>query len=604
MNFHQDNAQLDAFRNELSHLFALPDQDINRLSFCSTRVDKLTDWCESLPITQMARASAMLYQAIPEVVHLDVDPSTRLKMLEALRPSVQQCIAGMAKNLLTQSLVLNDNGYKAATVIQALQKHMTSGYSMVVTALTTQKELKRKSHPELALAITRAITGLGLMQFRACQIYVGTPPHLWQELHCLYRIAANFNVLHEAVADNMLQSHETTNAEHAYLRCLLLACSKPNQMAQKDIAHAYYAFENWVPHCHLKPVSHNGSHNLYRINLMSDQPPAAFTRINQQPDQWDWELDLSSLITTLQKQQQAPGSEIIKINRDISPQLLNQLIDSWQKEFQRQHPRRKVDAILQVVVGLSAIHKLLCGNKDFKLLMQKNNNSIDSTHFSSCDTSFEADPWSDAFDAGKGGAKFASFDTVFKNEQQGTHNTESHQVKLIDSSAGGYCLHWGQNVPVNLKAGEILAVRSGQQTPWSISVVRWIKQRKNSAQLGIQLLGHNPEPRAISAKRSNGPDSPFMPAIALEESSQLKLPQSLITASMPFHEKQKAQLNAFEYTSKVLLQNKLIASASISQFSYSEQQAEAKPTKPSSSRQRHRAQAVKPEADMPDFEDF
>ena len=66
--------------------------------------------------------------------------------------------------------------------------------------------------------------------------------------------------------------------------------------------------------------------------------------------------------------------------------------------------------------------------------------------------------------------------TIRKQQQQdyqGKHPV--YKVPLVDTSPGGYCLEWQDEIPNQVKAGELLGIRDEGRQKWSVGVVRWVQ---------------------------------------------------------------------------------------------------------------------------------
>ncbi|MEX1032311.1 MAG: PilZ domain-containing protein, partial [Cellvibrionaceae bacterium] len=252
----------------------LPRQDRAELSFCGgNRPAAVKTWAQSLPATRVNHTSVQLYKALPEICQLNTSADNRLEMLEAIRPYTQQCIQGLAKHFLNQPLILPEAPLKTAIIAQALQRHMTIGYSAVISELAGKVKKGKAPDAKLGVACHRALTGFGLLLLRGYQLYSRIPSNLWLELHSLYRFAEHYELLDQSVEDTLLQHSRSCTITQAYTRILLLACARPNQMRQTDVSAAYDVLENWAHLARIQAVNQQKSDNLFLINLSADMPP-------------------------------------------------------------------------------------------------------------------------------------------------------------------------------------------------------------------------------------------------------------------------------------------------------------------------------------------
>jgi hypothetical protein len=553
----------------------LPPQDQAKLAFCdSARAAKVADWAHQLPATRISHTSVLLYQALPEISRLDTSASNRLQMLEHLRPYVQQCIQGLAKNFLNKPLILPQAARKTAVIAQALQKHMSNGYCLVAKTLVQQHtdgKFKADQLEILSLAIHRAITGMGLQLLRNAQIYTPVSNQLWQEVHALYGLAEHLQLLKKSCVDPLLKLNRACTIEQAYFRILLLACSRPNQLRQNEVGILYDTLEDWARMVHFTDVNGN-ERNLFVVDL--DSASAPIYKNTADPDRNLREMDVQPLLESIHKQQEhGDQSQIIAIPLAIADHLINHLTTSWGELHQRQHPRRAAQAQLEVAVGLTSIHYHLAGQVEFQEFLKLGGRRGSGSQFESSQLSSEYDPWSEATDAGMntkaGIGKELDYEGVPAPTTKQHPSLPIYPVHTIDASSGGYCLDWRDEVPPQAKAGELVGLREPGRRYWNIGVIRWLKQSKGASQLGIQVLA--PQARAVAAKQLQkvGNDNVYMRALLIPPSStDANQLAGIVTAAHPFRANNKVKLNEYGSVSNAFLTELRYATGCMSLFSF------------------------------------
>lgn len=554
-----------------SHLlsqFILPAQDLRALSFCtSTRPAKVKQWAESLPATRMSHTSVLLYKALPEIVRLAVEAESRLEMLESLRPYVQQSIQGLSQEFLNQPLLLPDGALKTATVAQALQKHMTNGYLLVVRDLCAKsKAQKNPLRQKLTLALHRAVTGLGLSLLRSYQLYTPIPAHSWLDIHNLYRLAAAFDLLDHMVSDPLPADVQASTIQRAYLRALMLACARPNQLRQNEVSALYQALGHWVSLVGFSQGEESNRENLFVVNLSADMGPMYKTRFQGAMDDDTREIDTRQLLAALRKQKeqkQGSGEQIVTIPAEISPSLLAHLIDTWGVVRQRSFERRLASGELETTVGIANLHFQITEGVSFNSFLNHGATAgPPPSSFRSRRLSAEHDPWAEVYDTperlGKLGADAQTCEEIGK----------CSQVHILDASPGGYCLDWREHMPVQVRAGEVLGLREPGRRNWSVAVVRWLRQNRGATQLGVQVLAPSASPYGASMLQKTGSNGEYMRVLMLPELKAANRPASLLTAVVPFREYCKVKLNQRGEEQMVQLTRKLLATGSVSQFGF------------------------------------
>ncbi len=560
----------------------LPPQEQTSLSFCdSNRASRVAAWAAQLPATQISHTSVLLYQALPEVARLDTAPSSRLDILEHLRPYVQQCIQGLAQSFLNQPLIMPPEAMKTAVIAQALQKHMSNGYCQTIADLLHKRpngELKPEEEQLMIHALHRAITGMGLQYYRNAQIYTQVSSQLWLEINTLYLIAEHLQLLQKSWADPLLKNQTVCTIEQCFQRALLLACSRPNQLRQQEVSDVYDALESWSKFTSLAPANSNPN-NLFTLDLDSSFPPNYKSQWQEKPLPVQLrELNFSPLLDNLNKQGEQGGADqdIIDIPSNLNQRLLSHLIASWGSEHQREQPRRISNGILEVALGLTNVHFHLAQQLPFEQYMREFGQQKRGlgSHFTANEMPGTEDPWADAFDAEKGHAPLGNFgaNTRAQHANKGpTAKNEkypTYQVQMCDASPGGYCLDWRQKIPPQARAGELIALREPRRHQWSLGVIRWVKQHKGTSQLGIQLIAQQARAVAAQQLQKTGEDNVFMRAFMSMKAGVELDRQALLTAAVPFQAQNKVNLNDSGNSSTVQLTHLEYGTSSLCLFRY------------------------------------
>jgi len=595
----------------------LPPQDIDTLMYCrSNKPAQVKKWAEALPATQIQKTSSLLYKALPEIARLKTDPQSRLLMLESLRPYVQSCIEGLSKDFLNKPLILPDDAVKSATIAQALQKHMTAAYEVAARELClNDKAANAKQQQMLTQALHRAISGLGLQLMRSYQLYIPIQGQLWVQLHGLYQLAEYWECTSTTIMDSTLIHSTGCSIHQAYLRVLLLATARPNQLRQIEVNAIYSALELWASHSDLISGT-NDRDNLFVTNLSSDQAPIYKSRFQGKEGDDIRELDTRRLITAIKKHAAKVSPEQKKQLIDINPGLLNHLENAWSVSRQRNFERRLSQGELEVTVGLSNLHFHLADQTSFKdlLLADDRKNvmraSLDDA-FGAKPLSSEVDPWAQSFDAGGTHLINSKIANRSDNEKKETSSTlhPIATIVIMDTSPGGYCLNWEENIPKQVRAGEVIGLREPGRRTWSIALIRWVSQSKGASQLGIQVL--SPQAQAVGASviYKTGDKSEFLRALLLPEVKTINQPASLLTATVPFYDQAKITLNDKGEERKAQLVNQLLTTGTVAQFSFRELESSDKKNKKTESERKRPASKnekipEKRSLSKPDFDDF
>lgn len=537
----------------------LPDINLAKLSFCASKPAKVEEWANRFRATQTTETCVVLYQCLPEIARLKCHFDIRLEILEILRPVAQNAMESLTREFLQQPINLPENAQKKAIVAQAIQKSMIDGYGRCVVDICTQKRLKTPHLEALAKAIHRAVTGIGLLFFRSYQLYTHPPTGFWLQLHSYYQIAEHFNLLQTPVKDFLLRTRPATHIQTAYLRCLLMANARLNQLNRHDISHIYYALESWSGYVRLQPSVLREKDNVYLVNLSRDQGPSYKSRFDGGENDRVLELDIRVLIGQLAKQSPNHGDDAelavvspasgITVPPGFPATLLDHLTDSWSTIAQRRQERRSVHSSANISVGLVDTHYLIAGEQQFDAF---------------------ADESQLARAMGSSVLDILTADLSVKDHQTANHTAAdvTYEVDVQNVSAGGFCLLWKGAIPTKLKAGELVGIRQSGRHSWSVGVVRWVRQYRGESQLGIQTLANHPRPYAVAQSYDMGGYSDYMRALYLPATQNGRQSASLVTASAPFKELDKVKVFDGERAATAKLNKVIFATGSLQQFMF------------------------------------
>ncbi|MDL0432121.1 GTPase [Marinobacter sp. TBZ242] len=558
----------------------VPEQKTASLSFCHTSPKAFRDWVNQLPMANIGEASRQLYHAIIELNHLFIAPQQRLQLLELIRPKIHFVCSELSRHYLGLAIALPEKQRKIANLSQALQLHAASGYKLCVLEFLDNGGLD-KNRKGLATAIHRAISELAATIVRSHQLYCPSPTNSWLECHRLYRFAHR-NKLHGlSVNDETLNHRRTSTVEDSYKRILLLGCARPNQLRQTELARVYELFENWTHLVSCGPETDNDS--LFVVNMERDTAPVYRSLLEQKPGNDSYNFDtreLSEQITEAQHarhQKDGHSTSDLELPSRVSDTLLTHLSQALGILAKRNFNRIASQGTLEICVGLTATHFFVAGAKTFNEFVSGNDNGRhdQDNQFLKASRRKE-DAWAGAHDAGVGDDPMQSADTPinFRNSigatpdsEQDRRRPQSHHALLINTSPGGYCVAWETGVPASLQAGEILGVREQTNYPWSIAVVRWIRQVRNQGtQAGIELLAPSAAPCGVRLIQKVGNSSEYLRGLLLPEISVVNQAATLITPRLPFQSGSRISLLHDGREDQGTLSRKISATGSISQF--------------------------------------
>lgn len=559
----------------------VPEQKTASLSFCETSPKAFRDWIKQLPMANIGEASRQLYHAIIELNHLFIAPQQRFQFLELIRPKIHFVCTELSRHYLGLAVALPEKQRKIANLSQALQLHCASGYKLCVLELLDNGGLD-KNRKAVATATHRAISELAATIVRAHQLYCPSPAQSWLECHRLFRFAHRNKLANLTVEDDTLIHRHSSTVEDSYKRVLLLGCARPNQLRQNELLQTYELFETWTQHTECGPDI--GEDSLFVVNMERDTPPVYRSLLEQKPGADTFGFDTRELSRMLAEALHSSTSKArggdkpaspLQLPHRVSETLLTHLSQALGILAKRNFNRIASQGTLEVCVGLSAAHFFIAGEKHFNEFVRGNDNGDEENLFIRASRKKE-DAWAGAHDAGPAEDRLLSADTPINF--RGSHGQAaptsadkarppSHQALLINTSPGGYCVAWESNVPPSLQAGEILGVREQPSHPWSVAVVRWLRQVRNQGtQIGIELLAPSASPCGVRLIQKVGNSSEYLRGLLLPEISVVNQAATLITPRLPFQSGSRISLLHDGREDSGQLLRKLSATGSISQF--------------------------------------
>ena len=564
----------------------VPTTPLAQPSFCAGNVESITQWAKELPMANTGEAARQLYMAVRELNQWNTDPLLRFKVLEVVRPYIYSICSLLNKHFLQSSISLNEKQLKVANLTQALQGLLATGYKMVVAHSISRLAPTDKPSKVVTLAIHRAISDTNQTILRAFQLYCQPPEHAWLEINQLYLLAEMHKLLRFSVSDRQTRFLSASTIEDVYARAHLLGTAKPNNLRQQDLAQLYDASELWAEFAELSQADDESA--LFIINLHRDRPAQYRQHLRDAQKPLFRSLNTAALVQALKLWAANPnGNHKITVPGKLSDNLLSHAIQSWGIHWQRSFRRMPTEGQLKLCIGLSATHYYSAGMKEFEGLMAsiKPKTVEGETIDRSVDVgkvNAEEDVWANAFDAG--GARLAENESMnidaieFINKHKNKEHEEeeelvvkypTHNVTLINTSPGGYCVHWEGSVPTSIQAGELLGIQEHGVRHWSIGVIRWIRHlRDQGTQLGIELLAPRAEVGAARLLQKTGSNGPFMRALLLPAIKAIAQPATLLLPRIPFRTGNKVELLYPELQGRHQLTKRLASTSSFSQFQF------------------------------------
>jgi len=453
-------------------------------------------WVDDLPLLNTGKTLELVTDALDRINRLDIAPKQRHDALEFLSTPVMCINDALKKSFLGKSLPLQAGSLQQATQSIELCNRMACGYRIVVDDAGSNDSQRLL----LVTAIHRAIRYLSEIMLTSFRIYLQYPDGLWDIIHALYALAEELRLATTSVLDNTLQAAASSSIVTIYKQILLLSLACPYRLRQNEIHYVYNGLLEWSTASHLHRLKNNYTPGLFAVDLRSDLPPSYRVLRDLRQTGNNWRIldttEMAKQIQTAISRQAGTGSKPSGLG---DAQTMQRLMLAWGVMPKRKFNRHHHDARVKMVMGLHSIHR----SSALPAVEEKGeHNGITETirdHQYLQDPTFEKTTTFNTrmhrdIDSSQGGAQKDQqgelLSGAYLATARGVNPVESW--KMVNMSAGGYCLLWGSDAASGAQIGELVAIWSPEvsgQDNRQLGVIRWMKfTPEYGLELGIQLL--------------------------------------------------------------------------------------------------------------------
>lgn len=564
----------------------LAEQTKSEKSTFSLQKNAVDQWFDNLPMANIRIATKTIYNALKDTNSQKSSYKKRLYFLEKIHKPITELATNLRRLNLNRKLPLDEKHHRIATLLQKLHLQIAIGYKYVLKDLMNCRIFFLCSGKSklMALIIERLIRHNSLQLIAYYQFYNLPKKGLWSELHHLFLLASQENLLNKKVLDPSLTFTKVTSIKTIYLQILLVSIADPYRMAQHHIYSIFNQLEEWASLADIKKHVKNDDKDALVIDLSCDSQPAFVTFQDAADKNSIWTLNTSKLdYAHLFEHFDGPQKQTTEINGE----LLKQLSLSWGIAPTRSHSRRPAKSKLRVAIGLNNVHYVLNGynepewmqspDSETEKSLELHDNSHSSSSFSShtIDSTVKvSDIWGEVF-------QNKSTSGTTNNDDEFPRQHESGEVEnweMVNESIGGYCLLWDHTGSINAKVGEIIAISHdlSKEGYWFVGSVRWLKcVKKNKIQIGVQIIAPNAiavgTAKFVSMQEGMKSRAILLPAIPI-----LKQPKTLVTTALGYESRDQVMLDEYKLInanitsvkSKVVLLDTLDVSSHFSRFKY------------------------------------
>lgn len=539
-----------------------------------TRRRALRRWLAELPVADPTTSGRLLRDALVEINRLQLSPSQRLRTLETLRGPLAGIVSAQARNVYGTDFPLPERNQVHARQVEQLLLELAAGYYSLID------ERWRSSRKRRALPLQRSLHALNRLLFHYVCLYQPPPPGLWAHLHRLYATAESRGVAELSLPDPLAWRRRRSCAD-VYKHCLLLAAANPSRMRPQVLTQADALLERWAGLARLQHAE-AASHEAFFVAPDRDAPPLRPSRLGVTGSSL-YRLDTAPVVEAARRQLQPPPRWQFWHRSKQTPasrQLIENLLETLDLPPLRQSVRLPAQATMQVYMGLAQVHRGLVHYLGLSGL----DPNQPRARFTSRDVPHEGhqeqpdDIWeliyptellhrlAKADRQPRPAAEPPPFDTL-----------QSQEWSVINTSAGGYCLHARAACGYRVRVGELLLLRERNKprTPWQLAVVRWMQQRPDGLQIGIQRLGAMPLPALLKLTHSGGEQDTLLRALLLPADPVSRRPSTLLVQPHALRTKQCVVLRGATGEREIVLADLLESGRGFMWFEYQTLQSAA-----------------------------
>lgn len=528
------------------------------------------EWLRQLPVANLGETSRRLYNALREVNRLEAPAAKRLAFLEQVRPTHTYVLDGLRKHYVNRDFPLPDKSRRVAQLVLALLNELAIGYQVVLEQRGSGiRALSKRQQGE---AFHRAVSTLGALLVEGYLIYEPSPQGVWRRLHTLFRVAGEEGLDGFRCRDDQLGPEgEDTSVTEVYLQTLLTAATGPFRMHQGEAARIHALMKRLAPAAELCPsTDERAARAIFRVDTGSDHGPVPIFRDDGGSDAQQRVLLTDKVLDALERGRAPRGRGLLRRrpSLEVDEALQERVMLALGEAPRRQHSRLPAASPVQVVLGLSHVHRMLVEQLGLDLDGQQ---GIDP-HFTSREVQKESGNGRDVWDLiYKPTPTLTPKDQVeptFTTENRPRSANSSGQWRLVNISAGGYCLFSDPKQTARAHVGELVALRevNAREMPWQTAVIRWMKHTpKSGMHLGVQVIAPRPKPVMISRHGEHG-ERQADRGLLLPEIRPTGQPATLITPPLHYAVDQQARITTRGTAQEVVLVRELDHTRSFSQF--------------------------------------
>jgi hypothetical protein len=575
----------------------LPEQNAPAADATPNNPRKLKKVLSELPNSNMGELTRQTFIILRDLNRQTMPNKHRLENLEMIRVLTRDIFNNLKKYFINRTLPLPEKSQKIVNLNQSILQELINGYEIIAYEASNKID-SSVDDKTLSIAICRSLNYLSEMLLRSSEVYEPCPKSLWFDAHQLFNFAESRKITSRVVTDKDGPQEKTT-IENSYKQLLLFILARPIALRQRDSERVFNKLYDWSQ---LADIGHQMSEDLvdraFIVRINEDKQPQYLSRCDLKDESPFRTLDPSRLVAHIKEQIDQMGQEKQKlaVGDAIPLETLQALASSWGESAKRRFSRAERHGHINVAIGLGNSAKairesLKKENKvdaktgfvrtaaakrqdpDFTLESVSDEQSDFSGYVTH--TELNGNPNNSWDMVAKGRALTDAYDKqqnlVDDEEQlkQRQAQADSHW-KIVNISAGGYCLRWNSDDTSKAQIGELIALQefdTKHNFEWRIGVIRWMQfTPENGLEIGVQVI--SPKVTTANAQRANRPQEVPFDCLMLPGIKALQQSPSTILPSHAFKPDDKLVVRILEKKLDITLGETREHTGSFTQFAY------------------------------------
>ncbi|RMG58311.1 MAG: hypothetical protein D6717_03140, partial [Gammaproteobacteria bacterium] len=549
-------------------------------------------WIKELPLVNMGETARRFYDGLKQLNRLDIPPKQRLEDMELMRETAHVILDHLGKHFVGRAMPLPPKSRKIAQFNQVLLVELAHGYKHILHDVANRQA--KLDNKRLSLAIERALFYLDRSQVLAAQTYTSLPPQLWLEANQLYGFAERNGLSGRSIKEPYFDILKKCNAERLYIKMCLFAISRPEALHLGDARKLDGYLEYGCTLASLLTAPRLDTHeSVFVVNIDSADPPQYRHLERLDSSEANRYLDVQKLREELQRQidsQDTGTFTVVTEKASISFDLARRVLENWDSNAKRRFARAAREDTITTAIGLQQIWQAI--EEDVRDSGDANSSEAELTLQTIPEEEQVKDWWNepvvDLSDTIHGQPAnvwdMVASGTVINDEYIKEKKQELEQLenpprpeswqewKIVNASAGGYCLRWEEEGSSRAQVGELIGLREreGRDYEWRIGIIRWMSHnRYGHLEIGVQLLAPKTLTVEIDPPRAlRREDLKPIPGLMLPGIRTIQQKPTIIVPGGRFRTGDDLSFTLFNRKMHIVLTQKLRSTPNFAQFQY------------------------------------